>query len=40
MIIEENEHVKVENHDGYVEEEDEEIPSGDLSDSEVFGKSS
>ena len=30
MMIEENEHVEVENHDGYVEEEAEEIPSGDF----------
>ena len=30
MMIEENEYVEVENHDGYVEEEAEEIPSGDF----------
>jgi len=29
-MIEENEHAEVENHNGYVEEEDEEISSGDL----------
>jgi hypothetical protein len=30
MITEENEHLEVEEHDRYVEDEDEEIPSGDL----------
>ena len=40
-MIKENEHVEVENHDGYVEEEDEERPSGDLfMIRRFFGKSS